>query len=237
MKYTKYQYKKKNNGMKFLSSLLMTTVLAVSIGVFIAWILLRIIPYDNILGKINDIVSIEESSNDKETVGEDIVKNLSVIQCGYFSKEDNAKQVLAKIDSSLSPFIFQDSEGKYRVIAGITKEDESNNIIDKLKQTGVENIKVNLSLNQENKVEEQILEITNGYLEILNTASQDEVKEINTSDFKTWTSNLEVINEGEYFEILKDYKEHIQSLEENINKENTIQELEFIYSILNKIKK
>ena len=236
MKYTKYQYKKRNNGIKFLSSLLMTTVLAVSIGVFIAWIILKVVPYDNILGKINDITPVEENK-DQETVGEDIVENLSVIQCGYFSKEDNAKQVLAKIDSSLSPFIFQDSEGKYRVIAGITKEDESNNIIDKLKQTGVENIKVNLSLNQENKVEEQILEITNGYLEILNTASQDEVKEINTNDFKTWTSNLEVINEGEYFEVLKEYKEHIQSLEESINKENTIQELEFIYSILNKIKK
>lgn len=236
MKYTKYQYKKRNNGIKFLSSLLMTTVLAVSIGVFIAWIILKVVPYDNILGKINDITPVEENE-DQETVGDDIVENLSVIQCGYFSKEDNAKQVLAKIDSSLSPFIFQDSEGKYRVIAGITKEDESNNIIDKLKQTGVENIKVNLSLNQENKVEEQILEITNGYLEILNTASQDEVKEINTNDFKTWTSNLEVINEGEYFEVLKEYKEHIQSLEESINKENTIQELEFIYSILNKIKK
>lgn len=236
MKYTKYQYKKKSNGIKFLSSLVMTTVLAISIGVFVAWMLLKVIPYDNILGKINDVTPIDEN-NDEQTMGETLIKNISVIQCGYFSKEDNAKQVLAKIDNSLSPFIVQDSEGKFRVIAGISKEDESNNITDKLKQTGVENIKVNLSLNENNKVEEQILEITNGYLEILNTASQDEVKEIKTNDFKTWASNLEDINEGDYFEVLKEYKEHISALEENITKENTIKELEFIYSILNKIKK
>lgn len=235
MKYTKYQYKKKSNGIKFLSSLVMTTVLAISIGIFVAWILLKIIPYDNILGKINDVASIEENQG-KEAMGEALVKNISVIQCGYFSKEDNAKQVLDKIDSSLSPFIVQE-EGKFRVIAGISKEDESNNITDKLKQIGIENIKVNLSLNENNNVEKQILEITNGYLEILNTASQDEVKEIKTNDFKTWTSNLEDINEGEYFEVLKEYKEHISALEENITKENTIKELEFIYSILNRIKK
>ena len=88
MKYTKYQYKKKSNGIKFLSSLVMTTVLAISIGVFVAWILLKVIPYDNILGKINDATPIEEN-NDEQTMGETLVKNISVIQCGYFSKEDN----------------------------------------------------------------------------------------------------------------------------------------------------
>ena len=237
MKYTKYQYKKKSNGIKFLSSLLMTTMAAISIGIFAAWVVLKIIPYNDILGKINNNIQIEDENNTNEENQQEVSKNITLIQCGYFSKEDNAKQVLAKIDSSLNPFIIQDSEGKFRVIAGISKEEESSVITEKLKQNGIENIKVNLSLNEQNKAEAQILEITNGYLEILNTASQDEVKEINTGDFKTWTNNLEIVTEGNNYEILKEYKEHIANLEETITKENTIKELEFIYSILNKIQK
>ena len=104
-----------------------------------------------------------------------------------------------------------------------------------LKEKGIENIKVNLELDKNNNIESQISAITAGYLEILDTAGKEEVKEVNTSDFKSWTNNLEEISEGDKIEVLKEYKEHIKALPESINKNNIVSELEYIYSILSKV--
>ena len=245
MKYTKYQYKKKNNGIKFLTSLLMTTLAAISIGVFAAWFLLKIIPNIETLGKINnkpkDLLDfmreeLEENNSNANSEGVD-TENFDIIQCGYFSKEENAKQVLSKIDSEFNSFIVKDSEGKYRVLAGITKEEGSEEIIQKLKEKGIETAKIKLALNKNDEIQNQIIEITNGYLEILNTASKEEVKEINTTDFKAWIKDLKEISEGNSIDILKDYKGHMDSLPEVINKSNIVSELEYIYSILSKLQK
>lgn len=72
-------------------------------------------------------------------------------------------------------------------------------------------------------------------MEILDTAGKEEVKEVNTSDFKKWTNDLEEISDSDKIEVLKEYKEHIKALPESINKNNIVSELEYIYSILSKI--
>lgn len=237
MKYTKYQYKKKNNGIKFLTSLVMTTLAAVVIGLLSAWILLKVIPDIDTSRQVNNIPQGQEDSNNSGTSEVQDIENFTLIQCGYFTKEENAKQVLNTIDSDFNSFIVQDAEGKYRVIAGITMEADSATLMEKLKEKGIENIKVNLGLNKNDEIENQVIAITEGYLEILNTAGEEEVKEVNTSDFKTWTSELDDIIEGNSIEILSEYKEHINALPETINKSNIVSELEYIYSILSRIEK
>ena len=237
MKYTKYQYKKKNNGIKLLTSLLMTTLSAISIGLLAAWLLLKVLPNINMdsLKEVNSKPQIEENNNSVSEKEE--LESFSLIQCGYFSKEENAKQALSKIGSEYNSFIVKDSEGKYRVIAGITKEENSAALMQNLKESGVDNIKVNLSLNKSDNIQNQISAITVGYLEILDTAGKEEVKEVNTNDFKVWANDLEDITEGEGIEVLKEYKEHIKALPESINKTNIVTELEYIYSILSKVEK
>ena len=232
MKYTKYQYKKKNNGIKLLTSLLMTTLSAISIGLLAAWLLLKIVPNFNGLKDVNTRPQIEENTNTSENMD---IESFSLIQCGYFSKEENAKQVLEKISDNFNSFIVKDAEGKYKVLAGITKAENSSVVMDKLNASGIDNIKINLDLNKNDKVENQISAITSGYLEILDTVGKEEVKEVNTSDFKVWTNDLEEIAEGNSIDILKEYKEHIKVLPESINKENIVSELEYIYSILSRI--
>ncbi len=235
MKYTKYQYKKKNNGIKLLTSLLMTTLSAISIGLLAAWLLLKVIPNFSGLKEVNSIPQVEENNNKGNTSSNEEIERFSLIQCGYFSKEENAKQVLDKIDSEFNSFIVKDAEGKYRVLAGITTEENSSTLMQNLKGKGIENIKVNLELDKNNNIESQISAITAGYLEILDTAGKEEVKEVNTSDFKSWTNNLEEISDGDKIEVLKEYKEHIKALPESINKNNIVSELEYIYSILSKV--
>ena len=109
--------------------------------------------------------------------------------------------------------------------------------MDELKAKGIENAKISLILNKNNKIQGQISGITEGYLQIINTSSQNDVKEVNLSDFKEWVNGLEEITEGEGIEVLKEYKEHINSLPETINKENITSELQYVYLILNKINK
>ena len=235
MKYTKYQYKKKNNGIKLLTSLLMTTLSAISIGLLAAWLLLKVIPNIDGLKEVNSKPQIEENNNRGNTSSNEEVERFSLIQCGYFSKEENAKQVLNRINSEFNSFIVKDAEGKYRVLAGITTEENSSTLMQNLKEKGIENIKVNLDLNKNDEVENQISAITAGYLEILDTVGKEEVKEVNTSDFKTWINSLEEISDKDKIEVLKEYKEHIKALPESINKNNIVSELEYIYSILSKI--
>lgn len=235
MKYTKYQYKKKNNGIKLLTSLLMTTLSAISIGLLAAWLLLKVIPNIDGLKEVNSTPQIEENNNKENTSSNEEVERFSLIQCGYFSKEENAKQVLNGMNSDFNSFIVKDAEGKYRVLAGITTEENSSTLMQKLKEKGIENIKVNLDLNKNDEVENQISAITAGYLEILDAAGKEEVKEVNTSDFKKWTNDLKEISDSDKIEVLKEYKEHIKALPESINKNNIVSELEYIYSILSKI--
>ncbi|MDV4149987.1 SPOR domain-containing protein [Clostridium sp. AL.422] len=237
MKYTKYQYKKKNNGIKLLTSLLMTTLSAISIGLLAAWLLLKVIPNIDSIKDVNGRPQVEEDNNtDNVSQSEELI-NFSLIQCGYFSKEENAKQILDRIGSEFNSFIVEDSEGKFRVLAGITKEENSSEVMQKLKDDGIENIKVNVGLNKKDNIQNQISEITVGFLEILDTVSKEEVKEVNTSDFKKWTTELQDISDGNGIDLLKEYKEHIGALPESINKDNIVSELEYIYSILNKIEK
>ena len=237
MKYTKYQYKKKNSGIKFLTSLVMTTLAAVVIGLLAAWVLLKAIPNIDTSRQTNTIPQVEENDNNSNTAEVQDIENFVFIQCGYFSNEENAKQVLNTIDSDFNSFIVQDAEGKYRVLAGITKEADSATLMNSLKEKGIDNTKVKLGLNKNDEVENQIIAITEGYLEILNAAGEEEVKEVNTSDFKNWTNELDNITEGNSIDILSEYKEHINALPETINKSNIVSEEEYIYSILSKIEK
>lgn len=237
MKYTKYQYKKKNSGIKFLTSLVMTTLAAIVIGLLAAWVLLKAIPNIDTSRQTNTIPQVEENNNNSNTAEVQDIENFVFIQCGYFSNEENAKQVLNTIDSDFNSFIVQDAEGKYRVLAGITKEADSATLMNSLKEKGIDNTKVKLGLNKNDEVESQIIAITEGYLEILNAAGEEEVKEVNTSDFKNWTNELDNITEGNSIDILSEYKEHINALPETINKSNIVAEEEYIYSILSKIEK
>lgn len=237
MKYTKYQYKKKNQGAKFFSSLIMTTLAAVIIGLIGALGLLKIIPTIGDGNVITDEPVINANNNTDVTERQVQEQKFEFIQCGYFSKEDNANQVLAKVQNDFKSFIVKDDTGKFKVLVGVSNQDEVSKTVDELKSKGVENAKVSLVLNKDDKVQGQIAGITEGYLQIINTSNQNEVKEINTNDFKEWVNGLEEVNEGEEIEILKEYKDHINSLPETINKESTVSELQYVYSILSKIKK
>lgn len=238
MRYTKYNYKKKNNLGKLTLSLIITTCVALIIGLIGAEGLIKIIPKltNNVSLNLEDVNASVNSKteNDNGTVVIS-TKNFSIVQCGYFSKEENAKQVINKIGSSMNAFFVKEEE-KYRVVASISETENMNEIVEKLKSNGVDSTKVNIKLNKDDKIQMQIGVITDGYLQILNTTSSEEVKGINTNAFKSWVDSLGDVKEGENLELLKEYKAHIKSLPEKISKENVSEQMQYIYKVLQNFK-
>ena len=93
-------------------------------------------------------------------------------------------------------------------------------------------LKLNLILNSSNAIESQIAGIYDGYLEILDTAFKDDVKSVDTTDFKEWVRKLDDIKEGDKYEVLSDLKKHINELGTEINKENVSNEMQYLYKVL-----
>ncbi|MBU5455918.1 SPOR domain-containing protein [Caproiciproducens sp. MSJ-32] len=233
MKYTKYNYKKKNEGIKFFSSILITTVIAITIGAAGAWVIMKFLPEPFDL----DTEPIVNTSNDTEVSESSNIKSFYLIQCGYFSKEENANLILSKIKSDFNAFIVKDEAEKFKVIGAITGEKQSSEVISMLNGKNIENAKFKVTLDEGNIDENQLAAIIEGHLEILNTAYKTEVKEVATNDFKEWINTLEEVKEGKYLELLKEYKEHIKNMPEKINKENMSEENVYLYNVLSKIKK
>lgn len=231
MRYTKYNYKRKNESSKFLLSLVLTTTLALGLGGIAAKIILKVMPT-----KINIETEPIEQTN-SEVIGNNVQNFAAIyyIQCGYFSKEENANEIIGKLGSDFNGFIVKDEKEKYRVIVGVGKEEEATTLTENLNEKFIDNAKIGVKLDKNNKVEGQILVIIDGILEITKSIENEEIKNINTKDFKDWKNNLENIEEGDKVDILKDLKNHVEEMPEEISNENAIKEIEYIYSVLKKI--
>ena len=231
MRYTKYQYKKKNNGIGFLTSVVMTVFAAGIIGLVIAKVIFSFIP-------VKDDGSIStgiESPEKPATVGQG-EEVFSFVQCGMFSNQDNANKALSDVGNDYDSFILED-DSKFRVSAGIFNLEQGNKISEELTKKGVTNAQMKFVLNKEDEIENQISAITSGYLDIVNALNDKEVKSVKTTDFKNWANELPEISKGDNLESLNDFKKHISELPDELKKENVIQELKYIYTILVKYKK
>ena len=117
-------------------------------------------------------------------------------------------------------------------MAGVYELDEGQAVIDRLTASGIECAKVEFNLNSGSAIENQIAGIYDGYLEILDTAFKDDVKSVDTTDFKEWVGKLDDIKEGDKYEVLSDLKKHINELGTEVKKEDVSNEIQYLYKIL-----
>lgn len=231
MRYTKYKYKKKNNGMNLLTSMMMMLVGTGAIGLIMGTVIFNTFWG----GKDGKPIDANQEVLVQEKPGNGEKQIFSAIQCGYFAKEENANNVLSSLDKSYNSFVVKDEE-KFRVIAGVFTEEDADKVLGELKGKGIDAAKIKFTLNESDKVQEQISAITNGYFEILKTLKDKEVKSVDTSEFKTWTKELPEITEGDKKEVVMEFKRHIEELPSELKNENLTGELEYIYTILNNFK-
>lgn len=249
MRYTKYNYKKKKNNdiWKSILSFVAMSVFVIIVGVLLANVIIYFLPAndanENLIDanekqqisentKINS-EEVDNNTDDNSTItsSNNVVSSFVIVQCGYFSSNENANVILSKISSEYSAFIFNDSD-KFKVLAGIYNSDEADSVVNKLTSNGIESAKVTINLNVNDEVQSQVSAICDGYLKLLNTSLNSDVKSVSTDDFKTWVSNLDSVESGDKIEVLNNLKQHINESASEIKKEDVSQEMQFIYTAL-----
>ncbi len=252
MRYTRYNYKKnkKNTGLlKTVLSFLTMSVFVVIVGVMLANIIIHFLPLNDAdksqasssnveQGKdtVSEVVSNNAESNQgaENAVQGNINTSFMAIQCGYFANEGYAKEAYNKVANDYGAFIYNDAD-KFKVLAGVYTSEEGQAIMDKLTANGIECAKVSFDLNSRDKIQSQIAGIFDGYLNILDTAFNGNVKFVDTSDFKSWVKNLENISEGDKSDVLTELKNHVSDMATEIKKEDVAGEMQYLYAILLKI--
>lgn len=222
MRYTRYEYRKSGK-FKFLCSVVIIAGVSIGGGLYVS----------NIIFDGKEIQSISKNGLEESTSKDDSdkIQNIVALQCGYYSKEENAKDLLASISKYCQPFIIED-DGKYRVIAGIYTEADAVKKIDEFKTNNIDVAKVNLNLSSDGVDSKKIIEIINGFLTITNKLEDNQVKSIKTDEFKAWSDKI--INDGNQVrtEKLKELSDYVNTLPEEIDKTNNNINMQQIYKLI-----
>lgn len=221
MRYTRYEYKKSNK-MKFICTIVVIVGVSIGGGLYASNLVFK--------GKqITDNKNSVSYTNDQNTTV--VGTNIIALQCGYYSKEENAQASLSTISSYCQPFIIEEN-GKFRVLAGIYEEDDGNKKIDELKSKGIDVAKVSLNISTNTIEDKKIVEIIDGFLKITSKLEDSEVKSVKTQDYKTWAGNI--INEGvtTKSEKLDSLSSCINNLPDEIDKKNSIESIKALYNLM-----
>lgn len=223
MRYTRYDYKKKSGGGFFLWILLII-ILAVAIGITI----FKMFFSD---GEISNSLKVPNKSQKEESINTDENSGVfKVIQCGLFSKEENANSALKTLPSSMTGFVIQE-EGKFKVMAGIYRDEECAKKTEELTKASINNFTIKCSIpkdSSEKKIEAQIIE---GYLQIINKFEESDVKSVKTVDFKKWTEET-AANIKSPSEEVQDLVKVIKELPDEYTQKDVKASKDFLYKLL-----
>ena len=217
MRYTRYEYRKSSK-IKFLFTIVVITSISIGCGFYISNFILQ--------GK-----QIEDNSrNSSEINYGSQEEKFMALQCGYYSKEENAKELTASISKYCMPFIVED-EGKYRVIAGIYKEEDGIKKIQEFKGNKIDVAKVNLSIKSDKMEVEKLTEIIDGFLSISNKLQESEIKSIKTAEFKAWVDT--VINKDDVkSKRIEDLNNYVKALPDELDKTNNNKSMQELYKLI-----
>lgn len=223
MRYTRYEYKRYSK-LKFLCSVIIIGGISIGGGLYISSLI-----FDR--NQENSVQTTASKNNDKDKVV-DTNMNIIALQCGYYSKKENAEKSVNELAAYCTPFIIE-SDGKFRVMAGIYEENNASKKFDELISKGIEVAKIKLTINGENNEDKKCIEVMDGVFTILNKLDEDGVKSIKTADFKKWTQNIinkEDLNNSKKLNLIN---ECINNFPEEINKNNKGEISANVYKAIN----
>lgn len=217
MRYTRYEYKKFSKA-KFLCAAAIITLISIGGGLYLSNIVFE--------GK-----QIEDNSKHSSEVEHgDQEEKFMILQCGYYAKEENAKELLTSISKYCEPFIVEDG-GKYRVLAGIYKQEDGVKKIQEFKANNMDIAKVSLNIQGDKLETQKLTEVIDGFLTIANKLEEKEVKSIKTSEFKEWADT--VISDSEIeSKKLEELNNFVKALPEEIDKTSNGKNFEELYKLV-----
>lgn len=234
MKYTRYNIKpkRKNNNLLYLI-IVMLIALVLTIMFFNKFYYKENIKNNS--GKINEVKK-EENKNIKDSEKDIKSSNFILIQCGVFKVKDNADKVKNQLNSFGSPFVIE-QDNTYKVYQGIYTENDYNKVIEKLNKNKIQNTKVVITLPYKDLSIVELSKIIEAELKIINKTSDVQVKSVKTNELKKWVSSLESLKEDtNSYNDVKEMKDYIASLPEEVDKKKSEEMNISIYNKLIKFK-
>ena len=207
MRYTRYEYKKQGK-IKFVMSVVLVATVSIGSGLYISKFLFS-------TKETSNMTQVTQKQN--ETVQS---QGIMALQCGYYSKKENADISIPTISSYCQPFVVEEN-GNYRVIAGLYDDELGMKKLDELKGKGIDVAKVSIQIPTDTLEGKKIFQIVEGFLQITSKFEESDVKSVKTADFKTWVDGI--INDGNSIqsEKLKNIQSYVQSLPDEISKSNS----------------
>ena len=155
MRYTRYEYKK-HGKMKFMVNVVVVVAVSIGSGLYISRFIFS--------GRQNSINSVQTqvSQSENESVQ---TQGVVILQCGYFSKKENADICLPTISSYCQPFIVEEN-GNYRVIAGLYDNEFGMKKLEELKSKGIDVAKVSIEIPSDTVDGKKFNQIVEGFLQI-----------------------------------------------------------------------
>lgn len=218
MRYTRYEYKKQGK-VKFVMSVVLVATVSIGSGLYISKFLFS-------TKETSNMTQVTQKQN--ETVQS---QGIMALQCGYYSKKENADISIPTISSYCQPFVVEEN-GNYRVIAGLYDDELGMKKLDELKGKGIDVAKVSIQIPTDTLEGKKIFQIVEGFLQITSKFEESDVKSVKTADFKTWVDGI--INDGNSIqsEKLKDIQSYVQSLPDEISKSNSADSVQSLYTLI-----
>lgn len=218
MRYTRYEYKKQGK-IKFVMSVVLVATVSIGSGLYISKFLFS-------TKETSNMTQVTQKQN--ETVQS---QGIMALQCGYYSKKENADISIPTISSYCQPFVVEEN-GNYRVIAGLYDDELGMKKLDELKGKGIDVAKVSIQIATDTLEGKKIFQIVEGFLQITSKFEESDVKSVKTADFKTWVDGI--INDGNSIqsEKLKNIQSYVQSLPDEISKSNSADSVQSLYTLI-----
>lgn len=218
MRYTRYEYKKQGK-IKFVMSVVLVATVSIGSGLYISKFLFS-------TKETSNMTQVTQKQN--ETVQS---QGIMALQCGYYSKKENADISIPTISSYCQPFVVEEN-GNYRVIAGLYDDELGMKKLAELKGKGIDVAKVSIQIPTDTLEGKKIFQIVEGFLQITSKFEESDVKSVKTADFKTWVDGI--INDGNSIqsEKLKDIQSYVQSLPDEISKSNSADSVQSLYTLI-----
>ncbi|WP_300348654.1 SPOR domain-containing protein [Clostridium sp.] len=158
-----------------------------------------------------------------------------MVQCGFYSNKDNANKIKSELEKDHIAVSLSEGEN-YRVIVHIGNEEEAKKLVGDLEAKGVSSTKGRFVIPRTDLCSNQIIEMVNGYVNIIDKLKEDSVKGVKTSEFKAWVNKLEDDKDSKNYEVFKELKEGINNIPEEITKENIEESYQIVFNTLNKFR-
>lgn len=227
MRYTRYDYKRKK-GNNFFAWFLLIIILAIAIGIVIFKMFFQ--------GQEKSPLDFfkKEPTNQQQSIKTEDGTIFKIIQCGLYSKKENAEGILGTLPKGIQGFIIEE-DGKFKIMAGIFNEKDSLAKSEELTKSSINNFSVKCSITEKDTESKVKVEIINGYLQIVNKIGEQDVKSVNTQEFKKWAEEMgkKVDNVGKE---LEDLLNNIKELPDEYTKDDGVKTLNCLYNLIIKYK-